>query len=309
MRRENTLLYVEDNPANLRLVEQIIARHPNLRLLTAVDGNSGIELARQSQPGVILMDINLPGISGIQALNILREDPATAHIPIIALSANAMPLDVANGLQAGFFRYLTKPIKIDELMNALYAALEGTPSEPLSIAGVDVQEAHARLGISREALERLLARFAEDLPRGLAVLAAAVAARDHDAVRLHAHSLSGSAGSLAVDRLRWAAAALESAGHARGELDELFAAVEAEARTVLASLAPLRAPQKPATGRAPSATQLLALARCLSSGDVVAITAKLATLDAAGGDELARLRVLIRDYQYESAAALIAEIT
>ena len=119
-----TLLYVEDNPANLRLVEQIIARHPDLRLLTAVDGISGIELARAVQPTVILMDINLPGISGIQALKILHEDPVTTHIPILAISANAMPRDIKKGLEAGFFRYLTKPIKIKEFMDALNVALE-----------------------------------------------------------------------------------------------------------------------------------------------------------------------------------------
>jgi len=119
-----TLLYVEDNPANLKLVEQLIARRPTIRLLTAVDGNQGIQLARAHQPDVILMDINLPGISGIEALKILRDDPATAHIPIVALSANAMPRDIAKGLEAGFFSYLTKPIKVKEFMEALDTALE-----------------------------------------------------------------------------------------------------------------------------------------------------------------------------------------
>ncbi len=129
----HTLLYVEDNPANLKLVEQIIAGRPDLRLLTAVNGDLGIELARVNQPDIILMDINLPGISGIQALGILHEDPATVDIPVLALSANAMPLDIKKGLEAGFFRYLTKPIKIDEFMVALDLALEfaakGIPQE------------------------------------------------------------------------------------------------------------------------------------------------------------------------------------
>jgi PAS domain S-box-containing protein len=119
-----TLLYVEDNPANLRLVEQLIARSPDIRLLTAVNGNVGIELARAAQPDVILMDINLPGISGIEALKILRVDPATAHIPVVAISANALPRDVERGLEAGFFRYLTKPIKVNEFMDTLHVALE-----------------------------------------------------------------------------------------------------------------------------------------------------------------------------------------
>jgi len=118
-----TLLYVEDNPANLKLIEQLIARRPDIRLLSARDGNTGIQLARANQPALILMDINLPGISGIEALKILREDPATKHIPVIALSANAMPRDIERGLQAGFFRYLTKPIKIHEFMDTLEAAL------------------------------------------------------------------------------------------------------------------------------------------------------------------------------------------
>ena len=95
-----------------------------MRLLSAKDGNLGIDLARANQPDVILMDINLPGISGIEALKILREDPATAHIPVVALSANAMPRDIEKGLQAGFFRYLTKPIKVDEFMDTLGVALE-----------------------------------------------------------------------------------------------------------------------------------------------------------------------------------------
>jgi PAS domain S-box-containing protein len=124
--RMQTLLYVEDNSANLELVEQLISRRPDLRLLTAVTGNLGIELARANQPEVILMDINLPDISGIEALRILREDPATAHIPVIAISANAMPHDIAKGLQAGFFRYLTKPIKVNEFMDTLHVALEFT---------------------------------------------------------------------------------------------------------------------------------------------------------------------------------------
>ncbi len=119
-----TLLYVEDNPSNVALVEQLIARRPMLRLLRAGNGTSGIALARIHQPQVILMDINLPGITGFQALKILREDPATRHIPVLALSANAMSHDIEKGLAAGFLRYLTKPIKVDEFMTVLDMALD-----------------------------------------------------------------------------------------------------------------------------------------------------------------------------------------
>jgi PAS domain S-box-containing protein len=119
-----TVLYVEDNPANMKLVEQLIARCPDIELLTAVNGVSGIEIARTALPQVILMDVNLPGISGIDALKILRDDPLTAHIPIVALSANAMPRDIAMGMELGFFRYMTKPIKVNEFMDTLNTALE-----------------------------------------------------------------------------------------------------------------------------------------------------------------------------------------
>jgi signal transduction histidine kinase/CheY-like chemotaxis protein len=118
-----TLLYVEDNPANLELVEQLVARRSDLRLLSAADGKLGIEYARACLPEVILMDINLPGMSGIQAMKILRADPATAHIPIIALSANAIPRDIEKGLEAGFFNYITKPIVVSQFMDALDVAL------------------------------------------------------------------------------------------------------------------------------------------------------------------------------------------
>ena len=119
-----TVLYVEDNPANLKLVEQIIGRNPKMRLLTAVNGADGIQVARRVLPDVILMDINLPGIDGFEALRLLRMDPATVDIPVIAVSANAMPLDVEKGLRAGFCLYLTKPIRVDELLNALDVTME-----------------------------------------------------------------------------------------------------------------------------------------------------------------------------------------
>ncbi|MEN9438267.1 MAG: hypothetical protein RIR09_2922, partial [Pseudomonadota bacterium] len=121
--QKHTLLYVEDNPANLELVEQIISRRTDLRLISATDGTIGIAFARAYQPAVILMDINLPGMSGIEAMRTLRADPATAHIPVIAVSANAIPGDIEKGLHAGFFNYVTKPIQVGRFMAALNAAL------------------------------------------------------------------------------------------------------------------------------------------------------------------------------------------
>jgi PAS domain S-box-containing protein len=129
-----TLLYVEDNQANMELVAQLISRRADMRLLRASDGLRGIAMARAHLPDVILMDINLPGISGLQALSLLRDDTLTRHIPVLALSANAMPRDIEKGLEAGFLRYLTKPIKIGEFMQALDMSLElaRAKSEPVS---------------------------------------------------------------------------------------------------------------------------------------------------------------------------------
>ncbi|MGK5057601.1 ATP-binding protein [Janthinobacterium sp. LB2P49] len=118
-----TLLYVEDNPANLTLVEEIVRYCPQLQLLTATDGRLGVEMARTHLPQLILMDINLPNVNGTDALKLLRADPRTAHIPVIALTANAMPGDVERSMALGFYRYLTKPINLDEFTEAINSTL------------------------------------------------------------------------------------------------------------------------------------------------------------------------------------------
>ena len=125
-----TLLYIEDNPANLMLVEDLIARRKDIRLLSARDGSRGVEIAFASIPDVILMDINLPGISGIDALRLLAKNPLTARIPVVALSANAGLRHIEKGLAAGFFRYLTKPIKVVEFMNTLDEVLAAASPPP-----------------------------------------------------------------------------------------------------------------------------------------------------------------------------------
>jgi PAS domain S-box-containing protein len=124
-----TLLYVEDNPANLMLLEDIVAGRPDLRLLTAKDGKQGILLATAILPDVILMDINLLGMNGFEVLKILAKDVSTSQIPVIALSANAMPQDIEKGLQAGFFRYLTKPLKLNKFLDTLDEALQITKNQ------------------------------------------------------------------------------------------------------------------------------------------------------------------------------------
>jgi CheY-like chemotaxis protein/anti-sigma regulatory factor (Ser/Thr protein kinase) len=118
-----SVLYVEDNPANMSLIEQLLTERGGLLLLGAQDAMRGIDMARSYVPDVIVMDINLPGISGFEALKILQTDPITAHIPVMALSANAMVHDIEKGLAAGFYAYITKPIRVNEFLSALNEGL------------------------------------------------------------------------------------------------------------------------------------------------------------------------------------------
>ena len=133
----------------------LIARRDDIRFLSARDASRGIQIARAALPDVILMDINLPGISGLKALKILAEDSDTAHIPVVALSANAIPRDIEKGLQAGFFRSLTKPIKVDEFMEALDVALRFAKKEaaraarPVSYTHLDVYKRQAMRSTSK----------------------------------------------------------------------------------------------------------------------------------------------------------------
>ena len=125
----STILYIEDNPASLKLIADAIGFRADLRLITAVDAPQGIALAISEQPGLILMDINLPGMSGHDAKKALAADRRTAHIPVIALTANAMRGEIRSGMAAGFFRYLTKPIDLDILDAAISDAL-ARPTAP-----------------------------------------------------------------------------------------------------------------------------------------------------------------------------------
>jgi len=114
-----TILCVDDDPASLRLLQQVLATLPNVHLLTASNGRLGVEMALAHAPSLVVMDSNMPEMSGREAQERLRADPRTAAIPVIAVSANAMPGEAASGLQAGFFRYLTKPFDLVDLLQAV----------------------------------------------------------------------------------------------------------------------------------------------------------------------------------------------
>jgi signal transduction histidine kinase/CheY-like chemotaxis protein len=119
-----TVLCIDDNLANLTLLKEALSLRTDCRVLTATDGRAGVEVARHYQPDVILMDNNMPVMNGVEALRHLQDDPATAHIPVIAVSANAMSDAVTSGMAQGFFRYLVKPFDLVDLMDAVDAALD-----------------------------------------------------------------------------------------------------------------------------------------------------------------------------------------
>ena len=119
----HTVLYIEDNPANLKLVAQILAHVPNIHLLTAHTPSLGIELALARRPELILMDINMPGMDGYQVLQVLRTEAALEDTPVIAITANAMPRDIERGMAAGFVEYLTKPLKVDQFLASVQGRL------------------------------------------------------------------------------------------------------------------------------------------------------------------------------------------
>ena len=117
--REVTVLHIEDNPANQALVARILSRRPHIKLVSAPNGEKGLELARTRDPDLIVLDINLPGMSGFEVLEKLKSFNDTRHVPVIALTANAMPQDVKKGLEAGFLQYLTKPIDVKEFLRSV----------------------------------------------------------------------------------------------------------------------------------------------------------------------------------------------
>jgi PAS domain S-box-containing protein len=123
--RRHAVVYVEDNPSNIAFMRELVEDIPSIELLTAPTAEIGLELIRGRLPKVVIMDINLPGISGFEAVKRLREWPETREIPVIGLSAAALARDTSRARDVGFYRYLTKPVKVDELTAALKHLLEG----------------------------------------------------------------------------------------------------------------------------------------------------------------------------------------
>jgi len=113
------VLYVEDNPANMRLVEQLLKTFPDIELVGAETAEDGLEIAQKNVPNLILMDINLPGMSGYEALVELKKIKKTKEVPVVAISANALASDVEKGLSSGFSDYITKPINLQAFFSTV----------------------------------------------------------------------------------------------------------------------------------------------------------------------------------------------
>lgn len=134
-----SLLYVEDNPLNVSLMEYLLDTLPDVTMFAAPSGPLGLELAQAQRPDLIVLDLNLPEMDGFEVLERLLSGPETADIPVIALTASAMSKDVERGMAAGFFGYLTKPLKFDEFLACVDAALRRR-------AATDAGSAHRRRG-------------------------------------------------------------------------------------------------------------------------------------------------------------------
>jgi PAS domain S-box-containing protein len=125
---KHTIVYVEDNPSNIAFMRELVEDLASVELLTAPTAEIGLELVRAHKPSVVIMDINLPGISGFEAVKRLREWPETRDIPVIGLSAAALVKDTTRAKDAGFYRYLTKPVKVAELTRTLEELLVSPPA-------------------------------------------------------------------------------------------------------------------------------------------------------------------------------------
>jgi len=265
-------LLAEDNEANQIVAVELLGRL-GIALDVARNGREAIEMAGASpmKYAAILMDMQMPELDGLAATRALRADPRFRTIPIIAMTANAMKVDLDACLEAGMNDHVTKPIDRRALLATLRRWLPSRASEPSPAAasaptsrhvspmpasmaddapaadagpgleGIDVAGTLRRLGIERASLERMLLRFADGQPEILEALRAAVVAGDASLAARHAHSIAGAAGNLGADGLRGAAKALEQAGReGRTDLNDLLAAVEECAAVVLASIATLR---------------------------------------------------------------------
>lgn len=128
--RRRRVLCIDDNPVNLTLVTKILRAREHIHLVTTHDPALGVELARAHRPELILLDINMPGVTGYQLLAEFKADADLKVIPVIAVTANATPRDIKRGIAAGFTVYMTKPLDIASFLKTIDRCLDGSPERP-----------------------------------------------------------------------------------------------------------------------------------------------------------------------------------
>jgi len=241
-----TVLYVEDNPTNVLLVERVLALRPAVQLLVATRGEAGFGLALSGRPDLILLDLHLPDMSGEDLLSRLQAEPITQHIPVVVVSADAMADNIARLRAAGAVDYLTKPFDLGELL----AVVDEVPSAPgtsetthttaAAAGSLDpgvVDDLRALAGETGE-LAPVIRAYEEAMNTGLDQLDRAMVDGDIPGVIALAHRLKGSSASLGATRLAGLMATLE--GHAASltsdEASRLRSAIDDEFRLVTGAL-------------------------------------------------------------------------
>jgi signal transduction histidine kinase/DNA-binding response OmpR family regulator/HPt (histidine-containing phosphotransfer) domain-containing protein len=350
-------LLAEDNDANQMVATELLSRL-GLELDIANNGREAVEMARANPQAYVcvLMDMQMPEMDGLSATRALRADPAFRDLPIIAMTANAMKADLDACLAAGMNDYVTKPIDRAALAatlrkwlpdsarasagagaagadagdstnaSAAPAAPQAAPSEsPLSaLEGINTSGALARLGIGLDALQRMLIRFADGLPRMIAGIRTAVETGDAAAAAKAAHAIAGAAGNLGADTLREAAKALETAARfGSRDLGALAARVEDLADRVFRSIDSLRpaapgpvAPDEAGAAQAEPAVlrrALRVLQEALEHADPDATTSAAGALAAMRLPDpmrasLDRARALADEYQFDAAGAEVSAL-
>jgi len=253
-----TVLYVEDNPANLQLMEMILGRVGELTLHSAPTAEIGIDMAKAVRPDLILMDINLPGMSGLEALKTLRRTPATRGLPVVAVSANAMPHDIKTAEDAGFNGYITKPFNIADVMATISrelgrkiaapgpetAAEADIPRDAAAYAPLRTDDVR-RLFVSAKALPAryvaVLDSQAAAMPRLIEKIRLACAAGDLAAAEGGAHTLKTASGTFGARELWVMAQRAETLARAGGreDLETTVASMAEEYATVAPVIATL----------------------------------------------------------------------
>jgi signal transduction histidine kinase/DNA-binding response OmpR family regulator len=208
-----TVLYIEDNPSNVRLVEKILALRKQVTLFVATDGASGVTLARQHHPTVILLDLHLPDTLGENVLRQIQDDPATVDIPVIIVSADASPSQVHQLRAAGASGYLTKPFDVNELLEAIdthstpfTSATDRSPPDTglldrRMVASLHTLAANPNVGAAQVA--EMLSNFRHDATEMLTSLHAALDDHDLGRVTKEAHRLAGGSGTFGAHEFRY----------------------------------------------------------------------------------------------------------